>query len=439
MRDERGDIYMKISFAEICDAYAKAQEIFDIEGQAACISAIIQEKIIEKDDEEGKLARKFLTLHFDAIFLAMMECIEYHDGVQAEFYLKLMPEERYLRLDMLPSYYYWLGRAFYEQDKWMEAAMAFSKRLKDHPDDELANFFLGNCFVRMGETMRAVMAYQRAITINGNFREAANNREAVLCRMNQPFFFYKYKDEEMQLPEIIWQLTGEDITPYAKREKDILAIPIFINSRDRVEPLQRLINWLQLAGYKNVHILDNKSTYPPLLSYYDEVVKQGVNVWPLNVNFGHKALWESNILNILQIGTPYVYTDSDVVPDEDCPHDILAVMADILARRLYLKKVGLSLHIDDITYYNSNFIRKVEGAMRHIHIHEGYFQSTDTTFALYRNWHHYSLRESVRTSDSIMGRHMPWYYDFDNLPADELYYMEHANASSTQAYIWKNK
>ena len=428
---------MKFSFAELCDAYANAQEIFDVEGQAACISAMIQGKKFENEDEQGKSLREFLALHFAVVFLAMMECVEHHCGEQAEFYLKLMPEEIYRKPNMLPSYQYWLGRAFYEQARWMEAAKAFSKRLIDQPDDELANFFLGNCFVRMGEHMRAVMAYQRAITINGKFREAANNREAVLYGMNQPVF--SHGDEEMQLPKIIWQLTGDDITPYAKREKDIFAIPIFINSRDRVEPLQRLVNWLQCAGYKNIHILDNKSTYPPLLSYYEEIVKQGVNVWPLNVNFGHKALWESNMLNILQIDTPYVYTDSDVVPDEDCPHDILAVMADILARRLYLKKVGLSLHIDDITYYNSNFIRKVEGAMRHIPIHEGYFQSTDTTFALYRNWHHYSLRESVRTSDSIMGRHMPWYYDFDNLPADELYYMEHANASSTQAYLWKNK
>ena len=428
---------MKISFTELCDAYNKAQEMFDIEGQAACISAMIQEKINEKEDEEGRLAKKFLTLHFDAIFLAMMECIEHHRGEQAEFYLKLMPEEIYLRLDMLPSYPYWLGRAFYEQGRWGAAAQSFSKRLKEQSDDELANFFLGNCFVRMGEPMRAVMAYQRATTINSKFREAANNLEAVLYSMNQPFFLDKAKS--IQMPKITWQLTGNDIMSYVEGEKDAFAIPIFINSRDRVEPLRRLVGWLQRAGYKNIHILDNKSTYPPLLSYYDEIVNQGVNVWPLNINFGHKALWESNILNILQIDTPYVYTDSDVVPDEDCPHDILAVMANILARRLYLKKVGLSLHIDDITYYNRDFIRKVESGMRHIHINDGYFQSTDTTFALYRNWHHYSLRESIRTGDNLMGRHMPWYYDFDNLPADELYYMEHANLSSTQAYFWKNK
>lgn len=428
---------MRISFTELCDAYAKAQELFDIEGQAACISAMIQEKINEKQDEEGRLARKFLTLHFDVIFLAMMECIEYHRGEQAEFYLKLMPEEIYLRLDMLPSYPYWLGRAFYEQSRWAEAAQAFSKRLKDQPDDELANFFLGNCFVRMEEPMRAVMAYQRAVTINNKFREAVNNLEAVLYSLKQSFF--SYEAEKRQFPKIIWHLTGNDIVPYAGRDKDIFTIPIFINSRDRVEPLRRLVSWLLRAGYKNIHILDNKSTYPPLLSYYDEIVKQGVNVWPLNVNFGHKAIWESNILNILQIDSPYVYTDSDVVPDDDCPHYILAIMANILARRLYLKKVGLSLHIDDITYYNSDFTRKVEGGMRHIHIREGYFQSTDTTFALYRNWHHYSLRESIRTADKLMGRHMPWYYDFDNLPSDELYYMEHANTSSTQAYIWKNR
>ena len=52
------------------------------------------------------------------------------------------------------------------------------------------------------------------------------------------------------------------------KDEDYQQIPIFINSRDRLICLQRLIDWLQNAGYRNIYILDNDSTYPKLLNYY---------------------------------------------------------------------------------------------------------------------------------------------------------------------------
>ena len=426
---------MNNDFLSLCHIFKIAQEKYDVEGQAACITAMLQGNFLSEGNQDADKVRDFLTLHFPVVILAMMECIENHRGRQALFYLQLLPEEKYRTPDMLPSYFYWLGRAFYEQEKWLEAATAFSKRIQEQPDDELANFYLGNCYVKIGEYMRAVLAYQRALTINNQFREATSNRDIVLCGMKESFGAARLIEDK----NILWKHLNRDIMPYTKQKANIYDIPIFINSRDRVEPLKKLVSWLCNAGYRNIHIIDNKSTYKPLLLYYEELVSRGIYVWPLNVNYGHKALWESNLLNILQIETPYVYTDSDIVPDDACPRDILFIMAKILGERPYLKKVGLSLHIDDITYYNRAFIQKIEGSMKHVPVKEGYFQSTDTTFALYRNWRHYSLRESVRTADDFMGHHIPWYYDYDNLPADELYYMEHANNSSTQTYFWKKK
>ena len=44
-------------------------------------------------------------------------------------------------------------------------------------------------------------------------------------------------------------------------------VPILINSFNRLHSLQRLMNWLLRAGYANLHIIDNASSYPPLLRY----------------------------------------------------------------------------------------------------------------------------------------------------------------------------
>ena len=42
-------------------------------------------------------------------------------------------------------------------------------------------------------------------------------------------------------------------------------IPIIINNYNRLEMLTKLIHGLENKGYHNLYIIDNQSTYPPLL------------------------------------------------------------------------------------------------------------------------------------------------------------------------------
>jgi hypothetical protein len=44
--------------------------------------------------------------------------------------------------------------------------------------------------------------------------------------------------------------------------------PIFVNCRDRLESLLALLDFLERAGQEQIYLLDNDSTYPPLLEYY---------------------------------------------------------------------------------------------------------------------------------------------------------------------------
>ena len=214
----------------------------------------------------------------------------------------------------------------------------------------------------------------------------------------------------------------------------ISQIPVFINSRDRLGTLRALVNWLKKAGQQRIYILDNDSSYAPLLDYYRHLDdhEPTVQVLRLKKNLGHTALWDSKVLEILHIDTPYVYTDSDVVPSEECPFDVLGDFLQVLRKYPFLKKVGLALKTDDITYFDAEKTREAE---KRFYLHEIepelYFGAVDTTFALYRNYRHYNLYVSARTTGKRMARHLPWYYDYENLPEDERYYMEHANKSAT--------
>ena len=161
----------------------------------------------------------------------------------------------------------------------------------------------------------------------------------------------------------------------------------------------------------------------------------------LEKNFGYKALWLSNILERLKIFTPYVYTDPDVLPIERCPKDFLKQLMKLLDDNRELRKVGLGLVYDDITFFDKAKFQGIES-----NFYDGtrvgddiYFVQVDTTFALHSNVRHYSLRFSLRTTGDLQVYHLPWYFDYDNLPDDEKYYIEHADSCASVAMHFKQR
>ena len=296
------------------------------------------------------------------------------------------------------------------------------------PNDEIAQFQLGNVLLRQNKLPEALDAYTEALKMHSNFHE-------ILCNANIIDEKITPKGMADSLNGAAWPIIDSPLTASLRiaENLDIWDIPIFINSYNRLGCLQKLIEWLLEAGYRRIFILDNASGYGPLLEYYDQLEKQdnAVQVLRLGQNMGHTALWDSGILEKLNIEMPYVYTDSDVVPEEQCPKNVLQHFLNILEKYPFLKKVGLGLITDDITFFDKEKIRAQEKNFYRHKMEDGvYFGAVDTTFALYRNYRHYNIYVSARTTGKFMARHLPWYYDYSNLPEDEKYYMENANASA---------
>ncbi|MCU0408280.1 MAG: glycosyltransferase family 2 protein [Bacteroidales bacterium] len=213
-------------------------------------------------------------------------------------------------------------------------------------------------------------------------------------------------------------------------ETDYRDIPVIINNFNRLDMLKQLIGSLEKRGYRNIHIIDNLSTYPPLLDFYSECKYP---VYRLEKNIGMNALWLSGLYKNFRRNY-FVYTDSDVVPVDECPDDFLRFFRDVLKRRPLASKVGFSLKIDDIPdcyamkeeviRWESRFWeQKLEG--------EPLFRAPiDTTFALYRprarRRHANNMIEMYRTDYPFVARHLPWYIDSRNPDAENRYYMEQA-------------
>lgn len=207
---------------------------------------------------------------------------------------------------------------------------------------------------------------------------------------------------------------------------------IIINNRDRLSTLKELIDWLVNAGYTDISVLDNDSTFLPLIQYYDEVASDGtVKFYPLGKNLLSKALWAWSEGHSL-VKPPFVYSDSDVVPDKDCPTDVIEFLSRVANHLGNPYKVGLGLRIDDIPehYSQAKKVLAWESQMwtRIIGTFEGvelYSAGVDTTFALYPAFRPFQLN-AVRTGYPYVARHLPWYADSQNPTPEQLYYEQHA-------------
>lgn len=278
--------------------------------------------------------------------------------------------------------------------------------------DELVYFYCANCLAMFEKFDAAAHFYEEVLKIKSDFPEVKHNLELVKNHTNKNLTLELYS---------LWNSC------------DWQDVPIFINARDRVCVMKQLIDWLLDAGYRNLIILDNNSTYTGLLDYYSELEKDSrIKIIRLGKNLGFKALWKSGVLEDLKISTPYAYTDPDVIPIKKCPKDFVKQLLKILNEHREFRKVGLALVYEDITFYDKEKCQERESTLcNHSQINKYLaYSNVDTTFALYSNTRNYSLRLSLRTLGDMRLKHLPWYFDYDNLPEDEKYYMEHADRNS---------
>lgn len=214
--------------------------------------------------------------------------------------------------------------------------------------------------------------------------------------------------------------------------------PIFINCRDRVTPLRALVDWLERAGCTRIHLIDNDSTYPPLLEYYAGTPHTVVR---LGRNLGHKAIWESGVVREFAPGEFYVATDPDIVPVAECPLDALGHFASLLQRYPDRAKVGFGLKIDDLPrrYRFARQVQRWEAQFWTVEVEPAVYDAPiDTTFALHRPGTEFagtqtlpSSASSLRTGPPYVARHAAWYVDSRRPDDEERYYREHARGDVT--------
>ena len=416
-----------MDFQDLIHAIHAAEVEGDIDGCAAC-----QLQMLEMTKAHPELLRTVDTTYLRIDYLmrilaAAVLAFGRGEWKMAKYYMLHFPPQFLKRQGCFPEHRAMLGRIAYEEGAFGEASQFLTEHLAEYPDDEMAWFWLGNAWFQQGRFQKAVAAYTRALHRKKSLREASENRVAAfqkMCAQAGKLALLKTQSSAVEINAEDWEVVRH--------------LPIFINCRDRVGCLSQLVDWLLQAGYENLILLDNASSYAPLLQYYEDIRSERVRIVMLGENLGHTALWDSEVLEMLDIETPYVYTDPDVLPAEACPKRFLMDYLRVFSRYPGIQKVGAALRYDDITYEASERTRSEASCYYHAPLGDDvYFANVDTTVALYRNTRFYYRGPAVHMAGKYMFRHLPWYYDSENLPKDEVYYMKHANASSSTGTLLK--
>lgn len=208
-------------------------------------------------------------------------------------------------------------------------------------------------------------------------------------------------------------------------------VTVVINNRDLVSWPREMVSRIeQYADLACIIIVDNQSTFPPLLDWYRDLPHRVIR---LDANVGHQAPFSKRVLD-------EVPTEDFVVTDPDLgllgtPDDTLTRLRRHLHARPELGKVGLSLdwrtvppqsrYYSHCRSYERHLWRSPRVGWRGLRR-----ASVDTTFAIYnKRINPRYFIGGARTSPPYTARHYPW--EVIDATPEFRYYLDHASTSSS--------
>lgn len=216
----------------------------------------------------------------------------------------------------------------------------------------------------------------------------------------------------------------------------------FIISFNRLTCLKKQLEYLLPNKDLEVIIVDNNSTYQPLLDYYKTL---DCKIVYSEKNYGHTVVWDLKLLDKYCPNEKYIITDSDIILDH-VAKDYLEIMQGALDVFKSYNKIGLGLNTNNIPYdyprrsevltHENKIIHRKEIGSRVV-----YECPVDTTFAMYREGYSdysvwgtatntwYGECKSLRMKKPYESTHLGWHI-IKKTEEDEYYFKSIKNEKS---------
>ncbi len=220
-------------------------------------------------------------------------------------------------------------------------------------------------------------------------------------------------------------------------------IPIFVISFNRLWCLQPCIEALCKLGEEvTLIVIDNGSSYPPLLSYLKALEKKGIEVYyrkPLkSIRNLYGSIIESvNLWFKSHEASFYGICDCDIVLENPSP-TYLQTFTDLLKEKPTIQAVGCILRIDDIPDYyplkatvlkrHKRFTTSPLHTKEHVTFVEA---PIDTTFAIYRSSYRKAgvTKAAIRLCGNFQAKHLDWYINPNDMMEDQILYLKGSTKS----------
>jgi len=239
----------------------------------------------------------------------------------------------------------------------------------------------------------------------------------------------------------------------------IKPIPVFIISYNQYTYLKSMIEQLSKYPSMSLNVIDNKSTYPPLIEYLKQLESDGkVRVLYQPENYGHKVYERDEIVALG--GDKYIVTDPDLLLNPNIPNNFVEILSNI-SDKYKANKVGFALDIKN----NINMNRKIQVTNNDANVfgaavwkkqegktiqemeadfwkqkiddpdYELYRAPIDTTFALINKAYYKkgSMENCIRVAGDFTAVHRTWLNGFekDFQRGEYEHYLGKGNKSST--------
>ena len=218
-------------------------------------------------------------------------------------------------------------------------------------------------------------------------------------------------------------------------------IPIVVICWNNYYFVKNFVNQIKKYNH-NIILLDNNSSYQPLLDYYKEIkneLKDKIEIRLLEQNYGHTVYLQlKNTLPDI-----YILSDPDLQLNNNMPNNFAEILLNI-SNKYKIYKVGCALDLSDMNnfiecpnYTNNKSIYAHEIQFwknKIIDEYEIYNASIDTTFCLINN--NYLTDDTIkgiRIAGNFTTKHLPWYKDYikTNITTDEINHWKKNNKSSS--------
>lgn len=191
----------------------------------------------------------------------------------------------------------------------------------------------------------------------------------------------------------------------------------------------------------SIIIIDNASTLPDLLSYYDEISSSpNVQMIRLKKNEGINQILKVSMA--LGQFNNYIVSDADLIPYEHTPADIIDKMEEILNTYPNINHVGASLEINDLPNHYPLKHKVIDWEKKYWNeklTPELFIAPVDTTFSMYRKSSLVTaLAPSLRLNRPYTFRHVDWYLNPDNLSSEENMIIQCCSDCSTWNTLLRN-